>query len=37
MYLLLILFQKNSWDKIAANIALKDGEYPGEKDVTKMR
>ncbi|KAM3127527.1 hypothetical protein pb186bvf_020365 [Paramecium bursaria] len=28
---------KNSWDKVAANIALKDGEYPGQKDVTKMR
>ncbi|CAK77544.1 unnamed protein product (macronuclear) [Paramecium tetraurelia] len=28
---------KNSWDQIASNIALKDGEYPGEKDVTKMR
>ncbi|CAK80305.1 unnamed protein product (macronuclear) [Paramecium tetraurelia] len=28
---------KNSWDKIASNIALKDGEYPGEKDVNKMR
>ncbi|CAD8171647.1 unnamed protein product [Paramecium pentaurelia] len=28
---------KNSWDQIASNIALKDGEYPGEKDVTQMR
>ncbi|CAD8177327.1 unnamed protein product [Paramecium pentaurelia] len=28
---------KNSWDQIASNIALKDGEYPGQKDVTKMR
>ncbi|CAD8168419.1 unnamed protein product [Paramecium pentaurelia] len=28
---------KNSWDQIAQNVALKDGEYPGEKDVTKMR
>ncbi|CAD8160715.1 unnamed protein product [Paramecium pentaurelia] len=28
---------KNSWDQIAQNIALKDGEYPGQKDVTKMR
>ncbi|CAD8080457.1 unnamed protein product [Paramecium sonneborni] len=28
---------KNSWDKVASNISLKDGEYPGEKDVTKMR
>ncbi|CAD8168729.1 unnamed protein product [Paramecium octaurelia] len=28
---------KNSWDQIASNIALKDGEYPGVKDVTKMR
>ncbi|CAD8180088.1 unnamed protein product [Paramecium octaurelia] len=28
---------KNAWDQIASNIALKDGEYPGQKDVTKMR
>ncbi|CAD8156459.1 unnamed protein product [Paramecium octaurelia] len=28
---------KNSWEQIASNIALKDGEYPGQKDVTKMR
>ncbi|CAD8073925.1 unnamed protein product [Paramecium sonneborni] len=28
---------KNSWDQILSNIALKDGEYPGQKDVTKMR
>ncbi|CAD8078927.1 unnamed protein product [Paramecium sonneborni] len=28
---------KNSWDQISSNIALKDGEYPGQKDVTKMR
>jgi len=28
---------KNSWDKITSNIALKDGEYPGTKDVSKFR
>jgi len=28
---------KNSWDKITANVALKDGEYPGTKDVSKFR
>ncbi|CAD8081863.1 unnamed protein product [Paramecium sonneborni] len=28
---------KNSWDKVASNIELKDGQYPGGKDVTKMR
>ncbi|CAK71905.1 unnamed protein product (macronuclear) [Paramecium tetraurelia] len=28
---------KNSWEQIASNIALRDGEYPGQKDVTQMR
>jgi hypothetical protein len=29
--------QKNPWEKIADNIALKEGEYPGTKDVARMR
>jgi len=28
---------KNPWDKIVANIATKEGEYPGTKDVTRFR
>jgi len=28
---------KNPWDKIVANIAVKEGEYPGTKDVTRFR
>ena len=32
-----MVFQKNPWDKIVANIALKEGEYPGTKDVTRFR
>jgi len=28
---------KNSWDKIASNITLKEGDYPGSKDVGRMR
>ena len=27
----------NSWSKICNNIALKDGDYQGSKDITKMR
>ena len=32
-----MLLQKNPWDKIVGNIALKEGEYPGTKDVTRFR
>ncbi|KAL4450959.1 hypothetical protein ABPG74_021281 [Tetrahymena malaccensis] len=28
---------KNSWDKITSNISLKASEYPGAKDVTRMK
>ena len=31
------VIQKNPWDKIVDNIALKEGEYPGTKDVTRFR
>lgn len=27
----------NSWDKIVANIATKDSDYPGTKEVQRMR
>eukprot|EP01016_Furgasonia_blochmanni_P026227 TRINITY_DN2794_c0_g1_i6.p1 TRINITY_DN2794_c0_g1~~TRINITY_DN2794_c0_g1_i6.p1 ORF type:complete len:218 (+),score=72.26 TRINITY_DN2794_c0_g1_i6:76-729(+) len=28
---------KNSWDKIVGNVGIKESEYPGTKDVTRMR
>eukprot|EP01016_Furgasonia_blochmanni_P040467 TRINITY_DN5168_c0_g2_i3.p1 TRINITY_DN5168_c0_g2~~TRINITY_DN5168_c0_g2_i3.p1 ORF type:complete len:431 (-),score=54.67 TRINITY_DN5168_c0_g2_i3:379-1671(-) len=28
---------KSSWDKIVNNVAIKEGEYPGSQDVTRMR
>ena len=31
------LIQENSWDKIVSNIATKDSDYPGSKEVQRMR
>eukprot|EP01017_Pseudomicrothorax_dubius_P040090 TRINITY_DN622_c0_g1_i3.p1 TRINITY_DN622_c0_g1~~TRINITY_DN622_c0_g1_i3.p1 ORF type:complete len:126 (-),score=44.49 TRINITY_DN622_c0_g1_i3:216-593(-) len=28
---------KNSWEKVAGNITLKEGDYPGSKEVSRMR
>ena len=34
-----LLFQgkKNPWEKVVENIELKDSEYKGTKDVTRMK
>lgn len=39
IYLLLIKIIKdeNIWKKVVNNISLKDNDYPGSKDISRMR
>lgn len=33
----MLIYQTRTWETIIKNIALKDGDYPGTKNITRMR
>ena len=37
IYQMILIYQKSPWDKVINNVAIKENDYSGTKDVSRFR